>query len=112
MSLFETSPNRSKPLNSILRVLTALTAAGILLGGVAVGPVVADEGSTPQTIRVGQGPTDVARSPNGNKMYVSNTTDGTVSVIDTTSNSVTATIKVGDDPAMMSRCRRTEAHCM
>lgn len=50
------------------------------------------------TINVGDGPTGVAVSPDGDYVYVSNRQDGTVSVIDTGSDSVAATIPVGDDP--------------
>ena len=44
------------------------------------------------TIPVGNGPVDVAITPNGQFAYVTNETDGTVSVIATASNSVVATI--------------------
>jgi YVTN family beta-propeller protein len=49
------------------------------------------------TIPVGQSPTAVAITPDGTHAYVTNLTDGTVSVIDTASNMV-ATIPVGAGP--------------
>lgn len=49
-------------------------------------------------ILVGRGPSCVAVSPDGNKVYISNSIDNTVSVIDTRSNQVIATISVGADP--------------
>ncbi len=54
------------------------------------------------TITVGTGPCGVAFSPDGNSAYVTNgggTSDGTVSVIDTATNTVTlAPIPVGANP--------------
>jgi YVTN family beta-propeller protein len=50
------------------------------------------------TIEVGDVPRDVAITPDGSRAYVANQFDGTVSVIDTATNTVTATIPVGDYP--------------
>ncbi|MFF7234647.1 Ig-like domain repeat protein, partial [Streptomyces sioyaensis] len=47
------------------------------------------------TINVGSGPFDLAISPNGQRVYVANGTDTTVSVIDTSSNTVVATVTTG-----------------
>lgn len=50
------------------------------------------------TIPVGNGPLGMAISPNGLRVYVTNFGSGSVSVIDTTTNTVTATVKVGSGP--------------
>ncbi|MFC5200271.1 beta strand repeat-containing protein [Streptomyces kaempferi] len=50
------------------------------------------------TVPVGNFPTGVAITPNGLFAYVTNEGDNTVSVIDTTTNTVTATIPVGTSP--------------
>jgi len=49
-------------------------------------------------IRVDSGPTGVAVNPTGSRLYVANTLSNTVSVIDTATNGVVATIPVGDAP--------------
>lgn len=54
-------------------------------------------GMTPTgSITVGQGPVSSAHHPNNSTLYVANGNDGTVSVIDTTSNTVSQTITVGN----------------
>jgi YVTN family beta-propeller protein len=50
------------------------------------------------TISVGKVPWGVAFTPNGKAVYVTNSEDNTVSVIDTTNNKVTKTISGFDDP--------------
>lgn len=51
------------------------------------------------TIPVGAGPKGIAISPDGMKLYIANSDDGTVSVIDTKTNTITATINnVGLNP--------------
>ncbi len=57
------------------------------------------------TVAVGNQPQGIAVSPSGTPVYVTNATDGTVSVIDVWTaflepgtNSVTATISVGTNP--------------
>ncbi|WP_319436181.1 beta-propeller fold lactonase family protein [Mycobacterium sp. RTGN5] len=50
------------------------------------------------TVPVGNDPSEVALSPDGSKLYVTNLNDNTVSVIDTATNRVTATIPVGKAP--------------
>ena len=50
------------------------------------------------TIRVGSGPVGVAVDAASHTAYVTNSGDGTVSVIDTRTNTVTATITVGTKP--------------
>ena len=47
---------------------------------------------------VGDTPYGVAVSPEGTKAYVTNADSNTVSVINTTNNTVTATVPVGDFP--------------
>lgn len=54
------------------------------------------------TILVGTRPFAVAFSPDGTRAYVANSSSDTVSVIDTTSNTVTATIAVGDAPIALA----------
>jgi PGF-pre-PGF domain-containing protein len=50
------------------------------------------------TVTVGSRPTGVAVSPDGSKVYVTNNNAATVSVIDTSSNTVTATVPVESNP--------------
>lgn len=49
-------------------------------------------------IEVGAGLSEVTFAADGSKAYAANTTDGTVSVIDLATKTVTATITVGQDP--------------
>lgn len=49
-------------------------------------------------IEVGAGLSEVTFAADGSKAYAANTTDGTVSVIDPATKTVTATIAVGQDP--------------
>lgn len=49
-------------------------------------------------IEVGKGLSEVTFAVNGSKAYAANTEDGTVSVIDPATKTVTATITVGEDP--------------
>ncbi len=50
------------------------------------------------TIIVGKSPTDLVLNPNNNLIYIPNFDDNTVSVINSTDNSVIDTIEVGDNP--------------
>ena len=50
------------------------------------------------TFGVGDGPTDVAITPDGARAYVTNGDSHSVSVIDTQTNTVTTTITAGDNP--------------
>jgi YVTN family beta-propeller protein len=52
-----------------------------------------------QTIDVGTGPLGLAFSPDGTRLVVSNSGDGNVSLIDTSTNKVIAKITVGTSPA-------------
>jgi YVTN family beta-propeller protein len=59
-------------------------------------------------ITVGNGPADLAVTPNGRWLYVVNQ-GGSVSVIATANNKVIATVPVGQHPAFLaikSRCQR------
>jgi YVTN family beta-propeller protein len=47
---------------------------------------------------VGSYPLGVAVTPDGSKVYVTNYYDNTVSVINTTDNSIAATVGVGEYP--------------
>ena len=69
-------------------------------GGGSVSVLNLSTGAPAGTVPVGAGPVDVAITPNGAFAYVTNETDGTVSVIATASNSVVATIPltVGSRP--------------
>ena len=50
------------------------------------------------TISVGANPYGIAVTPNGSKVYTPSQTNSTVSVIDTATNTVTATVTVGSSP--------------
>jgi YVTN family beta-propeller protein len=52
------------------------------------------QASTP--IPVGDGPTEIAASPDGGRLYVANSVSGTISVIDTATGHVVDTIRVGN----------------
>jgi len=58
----------------------------------------ADAGEVIDTISVGDGPMQIAITPNGNYVYVTNQDDDTVSVIRTSDNTVVDIISVGDVP--------------
>jgi len=58
--------------------------------------------SVEASIRVGSDPTAAAISPNGLLAYVVNADDGTVSVIDTSTNEVTDTVSVGQIPVFVA----------
>jgi YVTN family beta-propeller protein len=58
-------------------------------------------------IRVGRAPKGLALSPDGKRLYVANRTDDTVSVVDTASHRVTATIPLGR-PVKLTPERRGE----
>ena len=59
-------------------------------------------GSGVDTVRVGNGPSDVKLSTDGRYAYVTNSGDGTVSVMDTTTNKVVRTISVGSGPSSIA----------
>jgi len=74
-------------------VVTAL----VLLLGVAATPALADP-SIPTAIPVGSSPRGIAAEPLTQEVYVTNQGDDSVSVIDTRTDTVTATIPVGASP--------------
>ena len=76
----------------LARLALALALAGSSSGPAAATPVVTE------TIGVGDSPIGVAVSPDGTRAYVTNDGDGTVSVIDTSTNTVIDTIPVGSNP--------------
>jgi YVTN family beta-propeller protein len=49
-------------------------------------------------VSVGWGAIGISVTPDGNKVYVSNSLNNTVSVIDTANNTLIATVPVGDSP--------------
>ena len=55
-------------------------------------------GAPPQHITVGTEPYGLALTPNGKKLYVTNSRSNTISVIDTASDTVTKTITVNAEP--------------
>jgi YVTN family beta-propeller protein len=73
-------------------VLTAAAATGL-----AAAPAWAAGGYHITYIGVGRGPQGVAVSPDGTRVYIANARSDSVSVIDTATNKVTATIGVGSD---------------
>ena len=58
----------------------------------------ASDSDTGVNISVGSSPHGLDLTPDGSKLYVANTGAGTVSVIDTATNTVTATVTVGANP--------------
>jgi YVTN family beta-propeller protein len=52
-------------------------------------------------VTVGNAPNSVAISPDNKWVYVSNRDDDTVSVINTSSNTVEATVSVGSSPHLV-----------
>lgn len=87
------------------RIQILLTLTAIVLSGLAA-PVTQASASTPETpelvatIPVGATPYGIAVTPDGSKVYVSNSTGGSVSVIDTATRAVTNTItsNIGSTP--------------
>ena len=81
----------------IRRVVVALVLS-VFVGVTALAqttPAWAAQYDVTATITVGTGPRGVAVSPDGTKAYVANGSADTVSVINTTTNAVDATITVG-----------------
>ena len=56
------------------------------------------------TITVGNGPVGVAVTPDGTHVYVANAAENTVSVIDTATGAVSASIPVGTSPVRVAIC--------
>jgi YVTN family beta-propeller protein len=57
---------------------------------------------SPQSVAVGNGPTNVVASPDGRTLFVANQGDGTVSVVDAQSMKVITTLAVGGSPAYLA----------
>ncbi|OYD70200.1 YncE family protein [Rhodococcus sp. OK302] len=93
--------NRPHPLKQWPKAAAALSAGALALTmalGGAVGTASADTVLTP-VIGVGAAPWGVAITADGARAYVANRTDNTVSVIDTTTNTVIGNpITVGIQP--------------
>jgi YVTN family beta-propeller protein len=58
--------------------------------------------SAPNPIKVGSEPQGIAATKNGNFIVVANSGSGTISVIDTTINRVTSTVRVGNTPLWLT----------
>ena len=85
---------RERP--AVARRLVSATAASFLL---AMGVVAATPGMAgASTIPVGSDPWAVALNPAGTVAYVTNFSSGTVSVVNTSTGTVTATVTVGSEP--------------
>ena len=61
-------------------------------------------GAVSAPITVGKGPNEMAITPDGKHVYVTNNVDGTVSVITTATGAVSAPITVGNRPAGLAIC--------
>lgn len=85
-------------MGTIVRKTSAALAAILLLGALTS----ARGQYLEATIPVGDSPYNLMWSPIGNKVYVANTQDGTLSVIDGATNAVIATIPVEDYPDMFA----------
>jgi len=72
-------------------------AAALLTGSLLAVPQ-ARAASVIATIPVGNNPHGVAVNPTTNRIYVANTTDDTVTVINGADNSVITTVSVGNQP--------------
>jgi YVTN family beta-propeller protein len=81
-------------------LLSVVTVVGLmaLTGAMTVLSPAAYADSVTATITVGTNPTGVALNPAGTLAYVTNYSDATVSVINTSTGAVTATINVGTGP--------------
>jgi YVTN family beta-propeller protein len=80
------------------RAAAVATAAALALAAGAVPASAADGYTVTATIPVGAYPEGVAADPVAGTVYVTNTGDNTVSVIDAATSTVTATIPVGTNP--------------
>lgn len=78
--MFKSTPN------PVVSVLLALFLTGV------IGQTVAKADTVVQSIAVGSTPIDVAVSPSGDRVYVTNQGSNTVSVINTSTNAVIATV--------------------
>ena len=86
-----------RPLLRFTRTLRLATAAATIGSLLAVPLATAASAASP-TVSVGGTPAGVAVNPSTNTVYVTNFNDNTVSVIDGSNNTVTATVTVGSTP--------------
>ena len=92
----------TRVLTRVLAVIGAVALATVVLCG--CGGLTGRSGSAGPTYRatatvpVGERPYQVAVDPGSHTVYVANSDDGTVSVIDTSTRTVTATVPVGKHP--------------
>ncbi|MDH6284816.1 YncE family protein [Prescottella agglutinans] len=85
------------------RTVPGIIAAVLSVLGLLIGTTPAASAETvTATVPVGADPYGVAISPDGARAYVANLGSGTVSVINTATNSVTATVEVGERPAAVA----------
>ncbi|MBS1531541.1 MAG: gliding motility-associated C-terminal domain-containing protein [Bacteroidetes bacterium] len=102
LTSFTAINNTNAPLTATITVTPAYEPVAYIANNfsddVTLISTTAFNGPTPTTINVGQRPWGVALSPDYLKAYVTNSVSGTVSVISTSSNTVTATIPVGSSP--------------
>ena len=82
------------PSTRMLRLVTAAATLGALLAF----PLAAAATAASPTISVGIGPNGVAVNPSTNTVYVANDAGNSVSVINGSTNTVTATVSVGSFP--------------
>jgi YVTN family beta-propeller protein len=75
-----------------------VTNGGATPGTVSVISVRRNRNRIRRTITVGNNPTGAAVSPDGKHLYVTNQNDGTLSVIDTATDTVTSTVLLGGTP--------------
>ena len=80
------------------RSLRLVTAAATI-GAVFALPLTDMASAASPTVSVGRNPIGVAVNPSTNTVYVANFSDGSVSVVDGSTNTVTSTVSVGSYPA-------------
>ena len=86
------------PSTRMLRLVTAAATLGALLAF----PLAAAATAASPTISVGNSPYGVAVNPSTNTVYVANYADNSVSVINGSTNTVTATVSVGSIPSAVA----------
>jgi len=91
------SPRKSSKLYYVLILVCVLALNLGSIGGMSV--QAASSFSVIATIPVGVNPSGIAVNENNNRIYVTNYTDGTVSVIDGNTNTVIATVPVSGGPS-------------
>lgn len=74
----------------------------VVVGGPATPVAASNDRYATDSVTVGQEPSSVAVNPDGTKVYVANSGEGTVNVINTATNEVSATVRVGRMPAAVA----------